>query len=121
MTNTKAPAHRMDNLFNAAVEEEKFAKENGASKDRLAELAHIRSTIWTLRSDDMEGLITEHKPQFNREQHGSLWDRGSADAYYERAPNPHWYPNGSYKGEPVTDLSKEEKDEYFKGYSNDSI
>ena len=63
----------------------------------------------------------ETKPQFDRERHGSLWDRGSADAYYDRDPNPHWYPLGSYNGKPVTVLSKKETDEYLKGYSNESI
>ena len=29
-------------------------------------------------------------PQFDRERHGSLYDRGRADSYYRRGPNPHW-------------------------------
>ena len=31
-------------------------------------------------------------PQFDRERHGALWDRGSADSYYGRPRDPHWYP-----------------------------
>ncbi len=56
-------------------------------------------------------------PQFDRERHGSLYDRGSADSYYHRAPSPHWYPQGTYNGEPVTDLTAEEVAEYHAGYA----
>lgn len=37
--------------------------------------------------------------------HGSPWDRGSADAWYGRRANPHKYPNGTYKPPyvPLTD------------------
>ncbi len=56
------------------------------------------------------------QPQFIRERHGSLYDRGMADSWYSRPENPHWYPNGSYNGEPVTDLTVEEQLEYYKGY-----
>lgn len=55
-------------------------------------------------------------PQFDRERHGGLWDRGSADSYYGRIPNPHWYPLGSYQGEEVTNLNQAEIDEYLAGY-----
>lgn len=49
--------------------------------------------------------------------HGSLWDRGSADSYYRRPRDPHYYPHGSYNGEPVTDLSPEQVKEYLAGYA----
>jgi hypothetical protein len=39
-----------------------------------------------------------------------------ADSWYSRPENPHWYPNGTYNGEPVTDLTVEEQLEYYKGY-----
>jgi len=29
-------------------------------------------------------------PQFDRERHGSLFDRGQADSYYSRQTQPHW-------------------------------
>lgn len=37
--------------------------------------------------------------------HGSPWDRGSADAWYGRPRNPHKYPNGTYTHPyvPLTD------------------
>ena len=55
-------------------------------------------------------------PQFDRERHGGLFDRGSADSYYGRGQNPHWYPNGTYKSEAVTNLTQAEIDEYLAGY-----
>ena len=55
-------------------------------------------------------------PQFIRKQHGSLFDRGSADSYYGRGPDPHWWPEGTHNGEKVTDLTQEEQLEYFAGY-----
>lgn len=58
------------------------------------------------------------KPQFNRRRHGSLHDRGSADAYYRRKRDPHWYPNGSYKDPKITDLTDEEISEYNQGYDD---
>jgi hypothetical protein len=51
-------------------------------------------------------------------KHGSLYDRGSADSYYRRPANPHYYPEGSYNGEAVTDLTDEEKAEYYRGYED---
>ena len=55
-------------------------------------------------------------PQFDRERHGSLFDRGSADSYYGRPANAHWYPNGTYKGEAVIELTPAEVAEYQAGY-----
>jgi hypothetical protein len=48
--------------------------------------------------------------------HGSLFDRGSADSYYGRPCDPHYYPQGSYNGERVTDLTDEQVKEYLAGY-----
>jgi len=48
--------------------------------------------------------------------HGSLYDRGGADSYYRRPMRPHYYPEGSYNGEAVTDLTDEEIAVYMQGY-----
>jgi hypothetical protein len=48
--------------------------------------------------------------------HGSLFDRGGADSYYGRPCDPHYYPQGSYNGERVTDLTDEQVKEYLAGY-----
>lgn len=55
-------------------------------------------------------------PQFDRERHGGLFDRGRADSYYSRCALPHWYPQGSYCGTKVTNLTQAEIDEYLAGY-----
>ena len=47
--------------------------------------------------------------------HGSPWDRGGADAYYWRDPNPHKWPGGDYTS-PVYDLTPLEVEEYLSGY-----
>jgi len=66
---------------------------------------------------DQEKVIRALKgPQFDRKRHGSLFDRGSADSYYNRPRDPHWYPNGSYEGEEVVELTPEEVAEYLAGY-----
>jgi len=54
-------------------------------------------------------------PAFERERHGSLFDRGAADSYYGRSRSPHWWPAGGF-GERVTDLTEVEKQEYMAGY-----
>lgn len=55
-------------------------------------------------------------PQFDRERHGALWDRGSADSYYHRSRDPHWYPEGTGHGTRVTELTADEIAEYNAGY-----
>ena len=56
------------------------------------------------------------KPQFDRGRHGGLYDRGAADNYYGRTANPHWYPQGTHKGEPIMNLDNNEIQEYMEGY-----
>ena len=59
---------------------------------------------------------TTYQPQFDRDFHGGLFDRGTADSWYCRRPDPHWYPEGTYNGPKVTDLTPEEIAEYYEGY-----
>ena len=33
--------------------------------------------------------------------HGGAYDRGTADSYYGRTKNPHYYPLGTYNGDRV--------------------
>ena len=35
-------------------------------------------------------------------KHGSPYDRGSADRYYQRQFDPHWWPEGTGKGLKIT-------------------
>lgn len=57
-------------------------------------------------------------PQFERDRHGSLWDRGSADSYYHRPRSPHWWPEGTGHGQQIIDLTEAEVAEYMAGYEN---
>ena len=54
-------------------------------------------------------------------KHGSPADRGSADAYYDRPFNPHYWPEGTGKGLPVMadDMTTEQIAEYRDGFNNE--
>jgi len=55
--------------------------------------------------------------QFQRKNHGSLYDRGSADSYYGRGRNPHYGGVGGDSGPRVDQgLSIDEIAEYYAGY-----
>jgi len=56
--------------------------------------------------------------QFDRERHGSLWDRGSADSYYHREPNPHYGGVGGGSGERVAVEDEASVAEYMAGYAD---
>ena len=62
-------------------------------------------------------MKTMNMPQFVRERHGSLYDRGTADAWYRREPDPHWYPEGTYCGDRIKALNESEVEEYMEGYN----
>lgn len=53
--------------------------------------------------------------------HGSPQDRGSADRYYGRPANPHWWPEGTGKGIRIErdDMTPEQIAEYDYGYDNE--
>lgn len=50
--------------------------------------------------------------------HGSPFDRGSADSWYSRPEDPHWYPEGTGFGKRIEsqDMSMAELRAYFAGY-----
>jgi len=54
--------------------------------------------------------------QFDRKQHGCLFDRGSADSYYGRPRSPHYGGVGGDSGPRVEKLTAEERSEYQAGY-----
>ena len=57
--------------------------------------------------------------QFQRKNHGSLYDRGSADSYYGRGRNPHYGGVGGDSGPRVDQgLSIDEIAEYYAGYED---
>ncbi len=62
--------------------------------------------------------ILKGEPQFDRTRHGSLWDRGSADSYYGRPRDPHWWPQGTGTGTKIENLTDAERREYIAGYDH---
>lgn len=52
-------------------------------------------------------------------RHGGPYDRGSADAYYRRAYNPHYFVAGTYMSKTVDtgDMSEDEIEAYAAGYN----
>ena len=48
--------------------------------------------------------------------HGSPYDRGSADSYYGRSRYPHKWPKGTGHGEMVILTDPKEIEEYLLGY-----
>ena len=56
--------------------------------------------------------------QWVRGTHGCLYDRGSADSYYGRAPNPHYGGVGGGSGERVAVTDKASVEEYMAGYAD---
>ena len=63
-------------------------------------------------------MITEQTRNAYDQRHGGPFDRGSADSYYGRPRNPHWYPEGTYKGEKISkdQMTPAEVQAYLAGY-----
>ena len=53
-------------------------------------------------------------------RHGSPYDRGSADSYYRRPRQPHYYPNGTYNEPRISskDMTPDEVVAYHAGYDD---
>lgn len=75
----------------------------------------------------MENNITNLEKYKNRDElgkyekykkHGLPFDRGAADAWYARGPEPHYWTEGSYGGEQITkdQMDSEELEAYYAGY-----
>jgi hypothetical protein len=54
--------------------------------------------------------------QWIRKQHGSLFDRGSADSYYGRCGDPHYGGVGGDSGDRVSVNDDDSVAEYYAGY-----
>ncbi len=63
-------------------------------------------------------MIAE-KTQYSQ-RHGSPYDRGSADSYYGREYDPHYFKGATYSTEEVTeqDMTPEEILAYAAGYQD---
>lgn len=62
---------------------------------------------------------TEARPMYDK-RHGGPYDRGSADKYYGRPFDPHYYKGDSYFSPKVTDLTPDEVMAYKAGYNEET-
>jgi hypothetical protein len=60
----------------------------------------------------------EYQGKIYLQAHGSPFDRGSADSYYNRGRDPHYWPKGTGHGTRVeaSDMTAEEVAAYHAGY-----
>ena len=56
--------------------------------------------------------------QWDRKQHGCLYDRGSADSYYGRTRDPHYGGVGGDSGQRVSVNDDASVAEYMAGYDD---
>ncbi len=63
-------------------------------------------------------MFTYEDAQKYDQKHGSPFDRGSADSYYGRGRDPHWWPEGTGNGErvPKDQMTNEQVQAYLAGY-----
>lgn len=63
--------------------------------------------------------MTNVKPKYDQ-RHGGPYDRGSADSYYGRGHNPHYYQEGTATSPRVeaADMTAEEIAAYTAGYED---
>ena len=66
----------------------------------------------------MKNINYTYEDSFDRNRHGSLFDRGSADSWYHREQQPHWYPNGTYNEPRIENLDNAQIAEYLAGYED---
>lgn len=60
----------------------------------------------------------EYKSKVYNTRHGGPFDRGSADSWYNRDIDPHYYTGGTGMSDRIEekDMTKEEIEEYMAGY-----
>lgn len=54
----------------------------------------------------------------NTYRNGSLYDRGSADAYYGREYRPHYFAGKTYQSQEITALCPDQLMEYRRGWED---
>ena len=56
-------------------------------------------------------------------RHGGPFDRGSADSWYDRPRNPHYFLKGSYSSQEIKidGMTQDEIDAYHAGYTMNEI
>ena len=77
-------------------------------------MTQIIKTLTTeeYRKNNNAGKYTDHK------DYGLAFDRGSADSWYSRPIEPHYWTEGSYSGEQIVleKMTEEEIEAYLAGY-----
>ena len=82
---------------------------------RRVRVIHSHPVADLVRSE--EGL--KNRRHRSESTHGCPYDRGSADAYYYRVPNPHYWTNGNGRDRhTVYELTAEETAAYHLGYDH---
>ncbi len=69
-----------------------------------------------------EDLIKQHQAIYSQ-RHGGPYDRGSADSYYRRGFEPHYYVGDSYNSTrlDLVDMSANEIAAYTAGYGDNEL
>ena len=70
----------------------------------------------------VEDLIEQHH-QLYSQRHGGPYDRGTADSYYRRGFNPHYYVGDSYNSTrlDLVDMSANEIAAYTAGFGDNEL
>ena len=63
---------------------------------------------------DTTGFKGKHYPSW----HGSPFDRGTADSWYDRPQSPHYWPDGTMHGDKIVPpkMKPSEVESYLAGY-----
>lgn len=78
--------------------------------------------MFNIKANDLKFTTAEHdystRTAFTR--HGGAYDRGTADSYYGRERDPHYYTGASYDSIRLdaVDMSEEEITAYNQGYDH---
>lgn len=80
-----------------------------------------------MRSSRARAVRREGLPRilghYDVRRHGGPYDRGAADAYYERPARPHYFVGDTYQSEevPVGRMTEDERAQYAQGYADTLI
>ncbi len=57
------------------------------------------------------------------DRHGGPYDRGGADSYYHRAPDPHYYTGDSLNSDRIekSEMTADEIQAYLDGYEDNEL
>lgn len=69
----------------------------------------------------IQNLAPQQKTVQYDQRHGGPYDRGGADSYYGRPPQPHYYVGGTGSSERVHNLTPQEIEAYNAGYEDNEL